>query len=95
MKIDQKALTSAVTQDAAAAVLLPLERTERKYQKHETSSFKLKTDPVDATSTMYEVTIPIVNGNESIRDMIDWIRSMKKVRNGLILRLSTPSRRLS
>ena len=47
------------------------------------TTFKLQTNPTDQDSTTYSFALVRVDGTQSIRCHINWIRDVKKVHTGL------------
>ena len=65
---------------------LPLVPIEYKYDTKDStksSSFKLRTVPAEATSPTYSFTTPVVDGTQSIRVTMEWMRNIDKVCTGL------------
>ena len=60
-------------------VLLPLVSQPKAHTKTDSSSFELKTDPTDANSPKFSVTILRPQGGEDIRTCVQWITDCKKV----------------
>ena len=59
MKIAPQATTAFQKEDVPVLPLLPEEKT---YGKKDVMSFKLRTDPADADSATYELTVPYLTG---------------------------------
>ena len=63
--------------------LLPLRLDkERKLSKDQSITYKLRTDPTSATSPIYELTVPYLLGDESVRQVLEWSIQMTSVMQG-------------
>ena len=73
MKIDTKALKHDVLSKESSLAILPLVAKEQKYLKSETALFKCcRTAPTEDTSPTYEIVVKIIDGSESLREVITW-----------------------
>ena len=63
--------------------LLPLKLDkEQKLSKDQSITYKLRTTPSSATSPTYEVTVPYLLGDESVRQVLEWSTQMNAVMEG-------------
>ena len=63
--------------------LISLKVPERKYNKGNSVTFKLRTNPADANSPTLEVTLPILKGGEKLHDIIQLRREIDNVYEGM------------
>ena len=65
--------------------LLPLvpEELDKELDRSQTATFKLYSDPTDATSAKYEFTMAYIDGDESVREILTWVRNAQRVAEGL------------
>ena len=63
--------------------LITLKVPERKYNKGNSVTFKLRTEPADANSPTLEVTLPILKGGEKLHDIIQLRREIDNVYEGM------------
>ena len=63
--------------------LLPLEVAQITYAKDRMSTFKLPSDPAEAASIKYDFTMNHVEGDESLREVLNFRRNAIKLRIGL------------
>ena len=63
--------------------ILPFVPVKIKYQKHELVSFKLRLDPDNNDSTTFEKSIPIIKGDEEVREVVNFRRNLVKVWTGM------------
>ena len=65
-------------------VILPLKLDrEKKLPKDQSLTFKLRTDPADAASPIYEYTVPYVHGHEGARTAIQFKKDLTTVCTGM------------
>lgn len=70
--------------NSKAENILPLKFTkERKLSKDQVVTFKCRTEPANADSTTYEVTVPILHGDEGPRAAIEWSKKTINVCLGM------------
>ena len=64
---------------ASANILLPLAPEAEELSKEDSCSFELRSDPTVANSAKYKKTIRIVQGGETVRQLLNWRQDMTLV----------------
>ena len=74
-------------EDRKPKPILPLvgEEDDGKVPKTKVHTYDLLTDPTDAASPKYKLTIRILDGTESLRTTLKWRQDIETVINGLAL----------
>ena len=85
MKVDAKAFKYDVLSKESSLAILPLVPKEFKYLKSETATFKCRTSPREDTSPTYEIVVKIIDGSESLREVLTWTRQINTLVEGLNL----------
>ena len=62
--------------------LLPLVVSTPEYDKTRVSSYRLLTDPATAASVKYDFTMNQFDGSEGLREMLNFLRNLKKLAKG-------------
>jgi len=63
--------------------ILPLVPIVKRYTKEQCITFKLRTDPTNDKSPIFELSLPILSGTESVREVIQWRLNIIKVVIGM------------
>ena len=82
MKIDKKAVSKLSAQRMDVPIL-PLVPERFKVTKENSVSFKLRSDPTQANSTTYNVTMPVLRGGEPVRVALEWYTTLNRVFVGM------------
>ena len=62
---------------------LTLDRDQSVLDKNNSITYELRTDPREAASAKYKLTVRVLEGNESVRAIINWKRDVERVLHGL------------
>lgn len=63
--------------------ILPLVPKPKKLGKDNSVTFKVRTDPANDRSPTYETTCIVLTGNEELRDVLEWRRTVRRVIEGM------------
>jgi hypothetical protein len=85
MKVDPKIFKHDVLSKETSLAILPLTLAKVKYSKHETCMFKCRTSPQEADSPTYELTVKVIDGSETLREILMWMRNLMTLIHGLDL----------
>ena len=83
MKIAKAAYTGLVQKSASTAILPLIDEDLSIDDSTKCSTFKLRSQPTDADSPKYSLTVPILDDTASVRQALKWTLAVAKVMTGL------------